>query len=298
MMKNQIRKWAAWLLTVFLVIGMITGCVGGTISVQIGQEGENSSQQIQAEAELEYNDIQNLETDNKKDSGPDMEEGEDSRPDLEEASRLDAEEGAEPDKEEAPRPTEEQAAESDEKQASDLNEKEAAESGEKQASDLDEKEAVELSEKQAAKPGIKEISEPNPEEDSKSVAEEASERLSGSESISVIEESGVYTSKDEVASYLHQYGHLPDNYITKRDAEAAGWDSRKGNLWDVAPGMSIGGSRFGNYEGLLPDQAGRKYYECDIDYEGGYRGAKRIIYSNDGLIFYTEDHYKTFDQLY
>lgn len=113
-----------------------------------------------------------------------------------------------------------------------------------------------------------------------------------------IDEDGSYTSKDEVALYIHTYGHLPSNYITKRDAEDLGWNSKEGNLWDVADGMSIGGSKFGNYEGLLPEKSGRKYYECDIDYDGGYRGAKRIIYSNDGLIFYTEDHYKTFEQLY
>jgi len=113
-----------------------------------------------------------------------------------------------------------------------------------------------------------------------------------------IEESGTYTSKDEVALYLHVYGCLPDNYITKREAEDLGWNSKEGNLWDVAPGMSIGGSRFGNYEGALPDKEGRKYFECDIDYEGGYRGAKRLVYSDDGLIFYTEDHYNTFEQLY
>lgn len=66
----------------------------------------------------------------------------------------------------------------------------------------------------------------------------------------------------------------------------------------MAPGKSIGGSHFGNYEGMLPEKKGRKYYECDLEYEGGYRGAKRLIYSNDGLIFYTEDHYQTFEQLY
>lgn len=114
----------------------------------------------------------------------------------------------------------------------------------------------------------------------------------------VVEETGLYTGKDEVALYIHTYGHLPDNYITKREAENLGWNSKEGNLWQVAPGMSIGGSRFGNYEGALPDKEGRQYYECDIDYDGGYRGAKRIIYSDDGLIFYTEDHYKTFEQLY
>ena len=93
------------------------------------------------------------------------------------------------------------------------------------------------------------------------------------------------------------YGHLPSNFITKSDAQALGWDSRQGNLWDVAPGMSIGGDVFGNREGLLPKAKGRTYYECDIDYEGGYRGSKRIVYSNDGLIYYTEDHYHTFECL-
>ena len=66
----------------------------------------------------------------------------------------------------------------------------------------------------------------------------------------------------------------------------------------MAPGKSIGGDYFGNYEGLLPEEDGRDYYECDIDYEGGYRNSKRIIFSDDGLIFYTEDHYESFEQLY
>ena len=113
-----------------------------------------------------------------------------------------------------------------------------------------------------------------------------------------IDEHGSYTSKEEVALYLHTYGHLPENYITKKQAEKLGWNNRAGNLQDVAPGKSIGGSRFGNYEGLLPDAKGRNYYECDINYEGGYRGPERIIYSDDGLIFYTADHYKSFEQLY
>ena len=111
------------------------------------------------------------------------------------------------------------------------------------------------------------------------------------------EEDGVYTAKEDVALYLMLYGHLPSNFITKSDAQALGWDSRQGNLWDVAPGMSIGGDVFGNREGLLPKAKGRTYYECDIDYEGGYRGSKRIVYSNDGLMYYTEDHYQTFECL-
>lgn len=113
-----------------------------------------------------------------------------------------------------------------------------------------------------------------------------------------VEESGSYTSKEDVALYIHIYGKLPENFITKKEAEAAGWVSQEGNLSDVAPGKSIGGSRFGNYEESLPDKDGREWYECDINYEEGFRGAERLIYSNDGLIYYTADHYKTFEQLY
>ena len=113
-----------------------------------------------------------------------------------------------------------------------------------------------------------------------------------------IDENGTYTSKEEVAAYLHEYGHLPSNFITKKEARNLGWVSSEGNLGEVAPGMSIGGDYFGNYEGNLPESKGRAYYECDIDSDGGYRGAKRIVFSNDGLIYYTEDHYETFELLY
>ena len=113
-----------------------------------------------------------------------------------------------------------------------------------------------------------------------------------------ISEDGEYTSKEDVATYLYLYGHLPDNYITKKEAKELGWVSNKGNLWDVAPGMSIGGDSFGNREGLLPDKKGRKYFECDIDYDGGYRGSDRIIYSNDGLVYFTGDHYQSYELLY
>jgi ribonuclease T1 len=110
-----------------------------------------------------------------------------------------------------------------------------------------------------------------------------------------IYEDGEYTSKEEVAAYIHQYGKLPSNYITKKKAEKLGWNSKKGNLDEVAPGKSIGGSHFGNYQGSLPDG---DYKECDINYTGGYRGAERIIYSTDGRVYYTNDHYETFEQLY
>ncbi len=113
-----------------------------------------------------------------------------------------------------------------------------------------------------------------------------------------IQKDGSHTSKDEVAAYLNEFGELPPNFITKSEATELGWESSEGNLWEVAEGKSIGGDRFGNREGLLPAQSGREYYECDINYEGGYRGAERIVFSNDGLIFYTADHYETFEQLY
>ena len=113
-----------------------------------------------------------------------------------------------------------------------------------------------------------------------------------------VEEDGTYTSKEEVAEYLHTYGHLPSNFITKKEAKKLGWVSSEGNLDEVAPGMSIGGDYFGNYEGNLPETEDRDYYECDIDFDGTYRNGKRIVFSNDGLIYYTEDHYETFELLY
>ena len=113
----------------------------------------------------------------------------------------------------------------------------------------------------------------------------------------VIAEDGAYTTKEDVALYLHTYDHLPDNFMTKKEAQALGWEG--GSLEPYAPGMCIGGSYFGNYEGLLPEAEGREYHECDIDTLGAEkRGAKRIVYSNDGLIFYTDDHYESFTILY
>lgn len=135
------------------------------------------------------------------------------------------------------------------------------------------------------------------EDEAQTDAQQSAEQ-SEQNTAAVLSESGTYTTKDEVAAYLHTYGHLPDNFITKKEAQELGWVSKEGNLGQVAPGKSIGGDRFGNYEGLLPDVSGRKYFECDVNSTGGYRGAERIIFSNDGLIYYTADHYKTFTLLY
>lgn len=112
-----------------------------------------------------------------------------------------------------------------------------------------------------------------------------------------IDENGSYTSRDDVALYIHTYGRLPQNFITKKEAQALGWSG--GSLEPYAPGKCIGGSHFGNYEGLLPEKEGRSYTECDIDTLGQKsRGAKRIVFSNDGLIYYTDDHYESFTLLY
>lgn len=113
----------------------------------------------------------------------------------------------------------------------------------------------------------------------------------------IIAEDGWYYSAEDVSLYLHTYGHLPDNFITKKEAEAIGW--KGGSLEDYAPGRAIGGDRFGNREGLLPEAKDRVYYECDIDTLGKEsRGAHRIVFSNDGLIYYTRDHYESFELLY
>lgn len=112
-----------------------------------------------------------------------------------------------------------------------------------------------------------------------------------------IAKDGSYTTKEDVALYIHTYGCLPENFITKSEARKLGWDS--GGLEDYAPGKCIGGDKFGNYEGLLPDKQGRTWTECDIDTLGkSSRGAKRIVFSNDGLIYYTDDHYESFELLY
>ncbi len=128
---------------------------------------------------------------------------------------------------------------------------------------------------------------PAPEEDGQDQPEEPT-----------LPEEGWYSSKEEVALYLHLYGHLPDNFVTKAQAQKAGWSGGNVERY-TGEGTALGGSKFGNYEELLPKAEGRTYQECDIDTVGASsRGAKRIVFSNDGLIYYTEDHYESFELLY
>lgn len=112
--------------------------------------------------------------------------------------------------------------------------------------------------------------------------------------VHALDENASYTSKEDVSLYLYTYGRLPDNFITKKEARDLGWEG--GSLEPYAPGKCIGGDRFGNYEGILPDG---DYRECDIDTLGAERrGAKRLVFSDDGSIYYTEDHYESFELLY
>ncbi len=117
----------------------------------------------------------------------------------------------------------------------------------------------------------------------------------GQSSTETLDRNGSYTTAEDVSLYLTLYGELPENFITKKEAQSLGWSG--GSLEPYAPGKCIGGDYFGNYEGILPE--GREYHECDIDTLGAdSRGAKRLVFSDDGLIYYTENHYESFTQLY
>ena len=112
-------------------------------------------------------------------------------------------------------------------------------------------------------------------------------------SLPVPDEDGWYYDLENVTLYVMTYGKLPSNYITKRQAEDLGWSG--GSVQRFKEGAAIGGGRFGNYEGLLPDG---KYTECDIDTDGASsRGAKRLVFSSDGHYYYTDDHYETFAEV-
>lgn len=123
------------------------------------------------------------------------------------------------------------------------------------------------------------------------------EEIIDTEDSSDLAQDGYYYSAEDVSLYIYTYGYLPENFITKDEARDLGWEG--GSVEVYAEGCAIGGDVFGNREGLLPETDGRVYYECDIDTNGAdSRGAKRIVYSNDGLIYYTEDHYESFTLLY
>ncbi len=147
----------------------------------------------------------------------------------------------------------------------------------------------------AAPEPSEELSAPETEQDGSTQSPDGTQQPNAPPAGSSIDENGSYTTKEDVALYIHTYGKLPQNFITKKQARELGWSG--GSLEPYAPGMCIGGDRFGNYEGLLPE--GHSYTECDINTLGAdSRGAERIIFSSDGLIYYTGDHYAHFTLLY
>jgi len=106
---------------------------------------------------------------------------------------------------------------------------------------------------------------------------------------------GYYYAVEDVVNYIDAYGELPENFITKKEARELGWEG--GSVERYLEGAAIGGDSYGNREGLLPK--GHKYIECDIDTDGqNSRGAKRLVFSYDGLYFYTDDHYESFRELW
>lgn len=279
MLIQRLKRGLAWLLATFLVLAAIAGCTSQSASSrsqpQAAAQSQETSPQNQTPAAAQSQEVLSQSQPQKDAQG--QETPSRSQPQAaaqsQETSSQSQPQAAAQSQEASSQNQPQAAAQSQETspQNQTLTEFQAEE-----MSAAPEKESADEKQEPGASPGIQ---EEDPD-------------------VSAIEEDGSYTTRDEVALYLHTYGRLPDNYITKKDAENLGWDSKKGNLWDVAPGKSIGGSYFGNYEKQLPEKKGRKYYECDINYEGKYRGAERIIYSDDGLVFYTGDHYETFEQLY
>ncbi len=106
------------------------------------------------------------------------------------------------------------------------------------------------------------------------------------------------TQQQAVADYLHQYRRLPSAYLTKAEARRRGWDPASGDLCRVLPGRAIGGDRYGNREKILPEAQGRRWFEADINYQCGHRGSDRLLYSSDGLVYVTHDHYRHAEQVY
>lgn len=104
------------------------------------------------------------------------------------------------------------------------------------------------------------------------------------------------TNDEIVVKYLKEHGELPDYYITKSEAKSLGWIPSKGNLCEVAPGRAIGGDIWTNRQKSLPTKSGRKYFEADLNYNCGNRNADRVVFSNDGLVFVTFDHYRSFEE--
>ena len=97
--------------------------------------------------------------------------------------------------------------------------------------------------------------------------------------------------------WIKYYGKLPDYYVNREEAKTLGWRRKKNNFGEVLPGKMLFGGEYFNDNGKLPQKSGRKWYEADINYETGKRNKSRILFSDDGLIFVTYDHYETFCEI-
>ena len=151
----------------------------------------------------------------------------------------------------------------------------------------------------AEKKNIKETAEESKEEIKENIKRETEPKNNMAEKKSIQNNQSIDAITEEkiVTDYLKENGELPDYYITKKEAQREGWVAKEGNLCDVLPGRAIGGDIFTNREKTLPVKKGRIWYEADINYDCGRRNARRVVYSNDGLIFVTHDHYKNFEEI-
>jgi len=136
----------------------------------------------------------------------------------------------------------------------------------------------------------------NNENEENTSTENVEEMIFSEDSTSSFSDINALTAEDIVVEYVKKHGELPDYYLTKNEAKSQGWIPVKGNLCDVLPEKAIGGDRFGNREKKLPNKKGRIFYEADLNYDCGKRNADRLVFSNDGLIYITKDHYKTFQK--
>ena len=158
--------------------------------------------------------------------------------------------------------------------------------------DQTESELVELGGDNASEgESLKEVSDDGTSGDVDKTGEE--ENVTSAEEIDALDEDGYYYDVESVVLYLETYDKLPSNFITKSEAKALGWEG--GSVEDYKEGAAIGGDKFGNREGILPDN---NYTECDIDTNGkDSRGACRLVFSDDGQYYYTEDHYESFTEI-
>ena len=144
------------------------------------------------------------------------------------------------------------------------------------------------------------VSSDNSDEQSSSSVEQSYSSIATKSIYEAVEESGLYTTKDSVAAYLCKFDKLPGNYVGKNEGKSL-YESKTGNTfekWNFNPwttlGVMIGGDVFDNREGLLPSGS---YHEADVDYSAKNRGIKRLVYQSDCVIYYTADHYETFNKL-